>query len=128
MFLVLSVFSTFLVFIHASIIGLLVLIDATSSSDASISIKVSISLFIFNLIILLVFMILRIIVIYFILKIRFLIIWLIIWLSSTATDSVNLVWWLSLLDGRTSLDPDLVVTSTLMVLVSLIIIKTIIVV
>jgi hypothetical protein len=128
MFLVLSVFSTFLVFIHASIIGLLILIDATGSSDATISIKVSISLFIFNLIILLVFMILRIIVIYFILKIRLLIIWLIVWLSSTASNSVNLVWWLSLLDGRTSLDPDLVVTSTLMVLVSLIIIKTIIVV
>jgi hypothetical protein len=128
MFLVLSIFSTFLIFIHASIIGLLILIDASGSSDAPISIKVSISLFIFNLIILLVFMILRIILIYFILKIWFLIIWLIVWLSSTTTDSVNLVWWLSLLDGRTSLDSDLVVTSTLMVLVNLVIIKAVVVV
>jgi hypothetical protein len=128
MFLVLSIFSTFLIFIHASIIDLLILIDASGSSDAPISIKVSISLFIFNLIILLVFMILRIILIYFILKIWFLIIWLIVWLSSTTTDSVNLVWWLSLLDGRTSLDSDLVVTSTLMVLVNLVIIKAVVVV
>ena len=50
MFLVLSVLSTFFIFIHASIICLLILIDATGSSDAPISIKVSISLFIFNLI------------------------------------------------------------------------------
>jgi hypothetical protein len=125
MFLVLSVLSTFFVFIHASIIGLLIFIDATGSSHAPISIKVSISLFIFNLIILLVFMILHVIVIYFILKIRFLIIWLIIWLCSTATDSINLVCCLSLLDGRSSLNSDLVITSTLMVLVTLVIIKTI---
>jgi hypothetical protein len=127
-FLVLSVLSTLFVFIHASIIDLLILIVATGSSYAPISIKVSISLFIFNLIILLVFMILRVLVIYFILKIRFLIVWLIVWLSSTATDRINLVWWLSLLDGRTSLNSDLVVTSTLMVLITLIIIKAIVVV
>jgi hypothetical protein len=127
-FLVLSVLSTFFIFIHASIICLLILIDATGSSDAPIGIKVSISLFIFNLIILLVFMILHFIVIYFILKIRLLIIRLIVWLCSTATYRINLVWCLSLLDSRTSLNSYLVVTSTLMVLVTLVIIETIVVV
>lgn len=128
MFLVLSILSAFFVFIHASIIGILILIDSTGSSDTPIRIKVSISLLIFNLIILLIFMILYVIVIYLIVNIRFLIIYLIIWLSPTATDSVNLVWQLSLLDGGTSFDSDLVVASTLMVLVPFVIIKAIVVV
>ena len=125
-FIFIAVFGIFLIFFHASIVGFLIVIKASGTRNSTVYIRVSISFLFFNWIIIFVFVIFTIILLVIFLYFMIIIVRFIIRLATTRAYTINHLVGLSLMNGSSSFNSNLIVATAFMILINLIIIEAIV--